>query len=373
MKKVIIIGGGILGASTAYELSKKGVEVVVIDREDIGQATKAAAGIICPWNSQRRNKRWYVLAKEGAKYYPDLVEQLSGYHDLDIGYKKVGALCLHSDENKLEQMRERTLKRKLDAPEIGDISILTSNEARELFPILTNDFHALHISGAARVDGFAMRNALLEASIVLGARYYQSNARILWDKGRITGVQLQNQTSIYADEVIITAGVWANELLEPLQLNFDVNAQKGQIMHISIPKSNCNEWPVVMPPHDQYLLTLNNRIVIGATHENISDLNPDITLAGMKEIMDKAFFYAPELMNSKLEEMRIGYRPFTADFLPIFGKVNQYEGLSIANGLGASGLTMGPFIGKQLANWMTGNNITIDLEDYSINSSIKEL
>ena len=63
MQKFIIIGSGILGASTAYHLAKSGVEVTVIDRHDAGQATDAAAGIICPWLSQRRNKAWYALRK----------------------------------------------------------------------------------------------------------------------------------------------------------------------------------------------------------------------------------------------------------------------------------------------------------------------
>lgn len=59
MKKVIVVGSGILGASTAYQLAKHGAEVIIIDRKDIGQATDAAAGIICPWLSQRRNQDWY--------------------------------------------------------------------------------------------------------------------------------------------------------------------------------------------------------------------------------------------------------------------------------------------------------------------------
>ncbi len=54
MKSYIVIGSGILGASAAYYLAKAGAEVTVVDRKDIGQATDAAAGIICPWLSQRK-------------------------------------------------------------------------------------------------------------------------------------------------------------------------------------------------------------------------------------------------------------------------------------------------------------------------------
>lgn len=75
MKKFIVIGAGILGASTAYQLAKRGAEVIIVDRKDPGQATAAAAGIICPWISQRRNQAWYRLAKEGARFYPSLIAE----------------------------------------------------------------------------------------------------------------------------------------------------------------------------------------------------------------------------------------------------------------------------------------------------------
>ena len=76
MKSYIIVGAGILGASTAYHLAKSGARVTVIDRKEPGQATDAASGIVCPWLSQRRNQDWYQLAKGGARYYKDLIHQL---------------------------------------------------------------------------------------------------------------------------------------------------------------------------------------------------------------------------------------------------------------------------------------------------------
>lgn len=69
MQTYIVVGAGILGASTAYHLAKAGAQVTLVDRQDLGQATDAAAGIICPWLTQRRNKAWYQLAKNGAKFY----------------------------------------------------------------------------------------------------------------------------------------------------------------------------------------------------------------------------------------------------------------------------------------------------------------
>ena len=84
-KKIIIIGAGILGASTAYHLSKTNTDVTLIDRNEPGQATDAATGIICPWLSKRRNKAWYHLAKNGAKIYPNMIKELE-----EAGEKETG-------------------------------------------------------------------------------------------------------------------------------------------------------------------------------------------------------------------------------------------------------------------------------------------
>ncbi|MGP7819182.1 NAD(P)/FAD-dependent oxidoreductase [Niallia sp. 01092] len=370
MKKIIVVGGGILGASTAYELAKNGADVTIIDREDAGRATAAAAGIICPWISQRRNKRWYLLASEGAKYYPRLIEDLAEYGEFSTGYAKVGALSLHSDHHKLEAMLDRTIKRKETAPEIGDVNILSPNEVQNLFPPLADGYGAVYVSGAARVDGLALRNALIRTCEKLGATFLKANASLLFEGKKIIGVQTEEKT-ILADETIITAGAWANELLQPLQLSFQIQEQKGQIIHLQLPDTDCSSWPVVMPPHDQYILSLdNNRLVIGATHENNTDFDCRLTVGGIKEVFDKALQYAPGLLNSTFLEAKVGFRPFTADFLPVFGRVNDYEGMLIANGLGASGLTMGPFIGQQLAKYVLQITPDINFDDYSVDDCI---
>ncbi|GKU82241.1 FAD-binding oxidoreductase [Niallia sp. NCCP-28] len=371
MKKVIVVGGGILGAATAFELAKRKASVTIIDSEHSGRATAAAAGIICPWISQRRNKRWYSLARNGAKYYPALIDELAFYQESTTGYAKVGAISLHSDSAKLEAMFERTLKRKVEAPEIGDVSILRPEQAKALFPLLADGYGAVHVSGAARVDGQALRNSLISASKKLGAHYLKGTCTLLTDKQKTIGVQTENG-SILADEVIVAGGAWANHVLQPLNISFQVTEQKGQIVHLELPNIDCHKWPVVMPPHDQYILALeNNRIVIGATHENNTNFDYRITVGGIKEIIDKALLFAPGLIDSTFLETKVGFRPFTPDFLPVFGRIKGKDGLLIANGLGASGLTMGPFIGQQLAKYLL-ETPDIDFSDYSVDDCILE-
>ncbi len=372
MKKVIVIGAGILGASTAYQLAKLGADVLIVDRNDKGQATDAAAGIICPWLSQRRNQAWYRLARAGARFYPGLIKELMSEGETDTGYAQVGALSIHDDREKIRKMEERAQLRKADAPEIGDITRLNEQATHELFPLLAEGYHSVHISGAARVDGRALRDALVRSARRNGAVLINGDAALQYQSNRVTGIAVGSR-SFSSDEVIVCAGAWANQLLRPLGIHFQVSYQKAQILHLQVPdRQNTGVWPVVMPPSDQYLLAFDQqKIVMGATHEDdIEGYDTRVTAGGIQEILNKGLGLAPGLANSTVQEARVGFRPFTPGFLPVIGAVPGWYGLIAANGLGASGLTMGPFIGFQLAKLALGMDPDIAIHDYDIRKAM---
>lgn len=372
MPKVIVIGAGILGASTAYHLAKNGAEVIVVDRKDKGQATDAAAGIICPWLSQRRNKAWYALAKAGARFYPNLIEELNKDGETNTGYSKVGAISIHKDQKKLEKMVERAIARREDAPEIGEVTLLNPEETKSLFPLLDPEFASVHVSGGARVDGRAIRDSLLRAAQKHGSVLVKEEAELLFEKNRITGVRAGSET-IYADTVIVCAGAWANGLLNPLGVNFNVTFQKAQIVHYELPGEDTNHWPVVMPPGTLYLLTFEkNRVVAGSTHENTEEFDTRITAGGIHDLFSKSFELAPTLTEASFLEARIGFRPFTPGFLPVIGPLPEWTGLFIANGLGSSGLTVGPYLGCELAKLALGIPTDINIDDYSVVGAIEQ-
>lgn len=372
MGKVIIIGGGILGASAAFHLAKAGKEVLLIDRKDKGQATDAAAGIICPWISQRRNKAWYALAKGGAAYYADLIEQLKEEGETETGYRKVGAISLHKEHGKLDKMEERALERRSDAPEIGNVLRLDAEETKTAFPPLSADFASVHIEGAARVDGRALREALIRAAKKNGAVVIQGSAKLAVNGETVDGVTVDDEFH-HASKLIIAAGAWAGELLKPLGIDPQVTGQKAQIIHLKLGQET-SEWPVVMPPSDQYILAFDEgKIVIGATHEDdeTQDLNP--TAGGMHEVLQKALQVAPGLNEAMFKEVRVGVRPFTPGFLPVIGEVPGHPQILFANGLGASGLTVGPFLGKQLASMVLEKEVEIDLSLYDVEKAFKQI
>lgn len=367
--KVIVIGGGVVGASAAYYLAKNETEVILIDEEHQGNATSAGAGIVSPWGSDRSGN-WYEVAKRGARFYPSLIADLEADGETNVGYKKVGSLYVSADEDELAVIEEKLLARKEDAPEMGDIVRLTAEEARELFPPLHEELAAVFVSGAARVDGRFLRDAMKRAAEKHGARVVSGGANLIYDKNNVTGA-IVNGEEILADSVIVAAGAWAPDLLAPLGIDLHVEPQRGQIAHIKLPNADTSNWPVVSPRSSHYMLAFDDsRVVAGATRETGSGFDYRLTAGGVHEVLSEALAVAPGLDAGTLEEVRIGMRPMGPDLSPIIGTVDQIKGMVLANGLGPSGLTMGPYIGTLAAKLAKGEQVDVDLEPYSPKHSI---
>lgn len=116
----------------------------------------------------------------------------------------------------------------MDAPEIGELKILSPEETKEKFPIISGEWHALFVEGGARVDGKAMRDALINGAKKLGAEIVYGEA--VWKNNElwIDGVRTD------AEAVILTAGAWGNEIPSTLGLDLNVTFQKAQIMHFQL-------------------------------------------------------------------------------------------------------------------------------------------
>src|SRR5690625_3885036 len=363
---VTIIGSGIIGATAAYYLTKRGVHVTLIDRDEPGRATDAAAGIICPWLAQRRNKAWYELVRQGARMYPQLIEHLADDGEAETGYKKVGALGLHTVEKRLFAAKERVLNRREDAPEIGEVTILNEIETRKMFPLLEkNRFQSIYISGAARVDGKLLRRALVNAAKKNGAIVVKGDAKLLEKNGEICTVTV-NEKSYESDFIIAANGAWMRELFLPVGIELAVKPQKAQIIHLEINESNPS-WPVVMPPNNQYILPFSKgKVIVGATHETEAGFDQRITAGGVHEVLTKAIDIVPKLATSTVKQINVGFRPFTPNSLPVFGHLPNQQNVLIANGLGASGLTSGPLIGVQLAKLVLNKQLDLDESQYDV-------
>jgi D-amino-acid dehydrogenase len=354
--KVVVVGAGILGASTAFHLARAGCEVVVIDRADAGRATAAGAGIICPWGSPNEDAASFELLAGGARYYPEFVAMLAADGELDVGYAAVGGLYVQGTARELDAVERRVRARGKTWP-VGKVQRLSANEAQALFPPLRSEQPALYVSGGARVDGRRLARALKRACMRHGAQFEDGSAELIVHKHRAVGVRVAGK-AVEAQVVVVAAGAWAPAVLETTGVRLAVAPQRGQILHLRRPGIDTARWPVLMPLNSYYLLAFeDSRVVVGATRETGSGFDYRVTAAGVAEVLNAGLAVAPGLQSWTLDEIRIGFRPTAVDDRPKLGPVPGMDNLLIGNGLGPSGLTMGPYCGSLLAQAVLGKDI----------------
>ncbi|HEP1463726.1 NAD(P)/FAD-dependent oxidoreductase [Streptococcus pyogenes] len=356
--KIAIIGAGIVGSTAAYYLQQSGQKEVTIFDHGQGQATKAAAGIISPWFSKRRNKVWYRMARLGADFYQELVSDLQTEGFATDFYQQNGIYLLKKQEEKLKDLYQLALSRQEESPLIGHLEVKKREEIQEeAFPGLVGFDNCLYASGAARVEGAALCETLLKAS---GYPVIRQKVTL---KQQGSGYEIAGH---YFDQVILAAGAWLPDLLRPLGYQVDVRPQKGQLLDYDVHHIISDNYPVVMPEGEIDLIPFNQgKISVGASHENDKgyDLEPDWQV--LEKLEMQALTYLPLLKEATQKTCRVGIRAYTSDYSPFYGQVPGLKNLYTASGLGSSGLTVGPLIGYELAQLLLGHEGLLTPSDYS--------
>ncbi|GAA4174780.1 FAD-dependent oxidoreductase [Gryllotalpicola koreensis] len=354
--RVVVLGSGVAGASTAFALARRGAAVTVVDAGLTGRATDAGAGIIQPWTVSREGE-FYRLYADGAAFYPELVSALASHGAPDIGYRRTGSLVLSAEDSELDEVEARLASRSADAPEMGSIERLDQGGARTRFPLLDPTHSAIWIPGGGRVDGRLLRAGLLAAVAGRGG-VLREGAGVLQAAGSGIRVAVDDEV-LETDAVVVACGAWTNAVLEPLDFSVPVEPQKGQIIHLRV-DADTSSWPVVhRTGSSHYLLAFDGgRIVAGATREFGSGFDTRVTAAGVQEVLREALVVAPGLAHAEVLETRVGLRPLplSHDQLPTVSRVATGGSVPVwvNAGFGAAGLTMGPIVGDRLAEAILG-------------------
>ena len=359
MNDVIVIGGGLVGASVAYALAREGARVTLVDRGDVGQATAAGAGIIAPGSSPRATPEFLVLAHPASAHYPELLAQLAEEGETETGYDVVGMLHVATSAEEADQLKVHAEllheRRAAGFGHIGAITLISGDEACALFPALGPEVTgAIHTADAARVDGRLLRDALRRAAERRGGRIITGEARLAREGDRVAAVEVVG-ARLDTGAVVLAGGAWSATLGEALGFALPVFPQRGQIVHLELPETDASRWPIIQGFHSHYLLTFpQRRVVVGATRESEVGFDPRVTAAGLREVLSEALRVAPGLASATLREARVGLRPASPDGLPILGRAPGLENVYLATGHGPSGLQLGPHSGAVVADLALG-------------------
>ena len=356
----VVAGGGLIGASIAFELAAEGLSVAVFDAQHPGrEASWASAGMISPAPESSEMASLLPISMASVRLYPEFIQRVEELSSRTVGYRKDGALDLLLNGTGQAEMDE------ILALHHGAglrAEALSGPEAREIEPALTGELRAaIHRPDEASLDNRLLTEATLEAARRKGAEIFPGNAaKALWTDGaRCKGLQLQNGR-VEARWTVIAAGCFSARI-EGVAAYAPVIPAKGQMMALRCNSVNLRKdlWSghmYLVPRHD-------GRIIAGSTVE-YEGFDRNVTVAGMRKILSGAISLVPALESARIEETWAGLRPDTPDHLPILGPTDL-DGLLIATGHFRSGILLTPVTARLIRDWVTTQKVTEDWAPFS--------
>src|SRR5918995_3472500 len=232
----IVIGGGVVGASTAYHLVRAGLNTLLVARRDAGRATDAGAGILSTATNTEDPDPIERFEARAAEYYPVLIEHLREDRAGDTGYGACGALTVAVDDDEVAHFHQvRTELRRWRAAKDHGFAGIGPDDAKALFPLLAQVKGAIHCGRGARVDGRLLAAALLQAAGRRGLEMRHATVEeLIAERGAVAGIRSAGER-IACGHAVIAAGAWSKELGRSLDLDIPVEPQRGQIIHLGLP------------------------------------------------------------------------------------------------------------------------------------------
>ena len=366
----VVVGGGLVGAAVAYELSVAGLEVVLFDAGVPGRASDAGAGIASPQTLHEPDDDWFRFGAAAAVYLRALVHRFAE-DGVELGahaFAECGALVLALAEHEDPWFEEQ---RRLAMGRDAHVAEITPDEARALFPPLRRPWRALHSPGSARVDGRQFTAALRAAALARGARLVEDGVRAIGRRGAESlTVTTAGGSDVDCGAVVIAAGAWSGAIA-PGGAALPVTPTKGEIVHVAAADAagtplDTGRWPIVQPVLNFYLVPWpGGRVACGGTFDPGAGFDVRPTAAGVRDLLRECTAIAPGLADAAVVETRVGLRPTSPDGRPLLGPVPEVPGLHACTGHGADGLLLGPYSASLVAAGIVGGVVPKALEPFS--------
>jgi glycine oxidase len=349
--EVVVVGGGVVGLSVAYELARRGRRVLVVDRDELpGVATRAAAGMLAPTSEADLADRTLVeLETDSLRRYPAFVAGIEALTGQSCGHRMDGTLwvALNRDqEGDLERLASLQRAKGLAA------SWLSARDTLAREPHLSGRVvSGLLIDEDHQVDPRALAAALRTAIAALGGQVAMGCrvTRIDDEAGRVRGVSGDVDGKAFrvaCDVAVLAAGVWSGEVtasLPPLGLR----PVKGQLVRLAGPELVRH---VVRSP-DVYLVPRRGgKLLLGATMEELG-LDALPTAGAVLDLLREAWRILPGIYDLAVIELSVGFRPAVRDHRPVVGAAAT-RGLYVATGHFRNGVLLAPATAHYLTEWI---------------------
>ncbi len=385
---VAILGAGVNGTSIAYELSKRGKKVLLIDRIVMG----AGASGSCDDMILLQSKKPGILLEMAFRSL-ERFESLKDELPSDIEFETRGGTILIEDKEHLAIMEDFVASQNRFGLEVD---IIDRKRLLQLQPLVAEDI----IASTYSARDSQVNPMLLMKAFLLGAR---ENGLEFLSRTRAIGVErlgsgwkllLDSGDSVEAGVVVNAAGAWANDITRLIGFEVPITPRKGQVIVTeAIPHvGETNVWSAQyivskLKPHEAaknpsgaatapqtpserfglgfaFTGTHNGNYLIGSTRENRGfDKSTDPEAIGLLAAQVKRFF--PVMSKINFIRTFAGLRPSTPDGMPFLGEIPGAPGFFIAAGHEGDGIALSPVTGLVMADLITGKKPEFSMEAFN--------
>ncbi|WP_075724187.1 glycine oxidase ThiO [Corynebacterium aquilae] len=341
-----VIGAGIVGLVTAFELADKGHRVRVIDPHPISGASFHAAGMLAPTAEMvYQQDALFGLMDDSAARYPDLLQRVSAHTELPTAHRTEGTLIIAGDPADRRHLMQLAAYQEKHGHPVERLSI---DAARDLESALSPTIcGALRIAGDHQIDPRVFCTALIDALTTMGIPFEQRTAT-REDLGPTT---------------IVCAGLGARDFFPRLPLR----PVYGDIMRLKSP-TGFGEQPLLNHVVRGYITgrpvyivpRADGTIVVGATSRE--DQRPEPQAGGVLDLLRDAAQMVPMIRDCDIVETTCGARPGTPDDLPLIGR-DEDTGAIISTGYFRHGILLAAWGGALTAAFALGEEDRIATPD----------
>lgn len=374
--QVVIVGGGVIGCSVAYHLTKLGyTDVVLLEKDQLTSGTTwHAAGLIV---SGLLNDE---TSADIFTYGRDLYSRLEQETGLATGFKSVGYLQVARNEERLEEMRRSASFMRTRGIDCNEISI---EKAKELWPLAKFDdvIAAFYTPEDGRANPVDLTMSLARGAKMGGANIIEgvSVTGIKKANGKVTGVSTE-LGDIDATYVVNCAGMWARQFGEMAGVNLPLQAAEHYYLITDDMKGMHRDLPILEDP-DSYayyreevgslMIGLFEPVAKSWNLEHIpenfvfGEIEPD--WERMAPFLESAYERVPAAADLGIRKFFCGPESFTPDLSPLVGETSELKNFFVACGLNSLGILSAGGIGRLLAQWIVDGRPDLDVTGINVN------